>query len=99
MNICGYSEAVDEAILECGGITAIVEAMRYWPNDERVQSFACTALARLAASSNLDIHRKIIDVGGLIALAEARTKHQNDIRVRVPASHALTQLVQLNKFA
>lgn len=94
MNICGYSDLADAALLECGGITAIVQAMRYWPDNERLQCYACTALDRLATTPNKDIHKKIIDVGGLLTLAEARSKHQNDVRVKLPASHAIVALVQ-----
>jgi len=94
MNLCGCSESNDAAILRCGGITALVKAMRDWPHHEQVQCHGCIALDRLASSDDVDISRKIIDVGGLVALAEARTKHQNDIRVRPAAAHALVQLVQ-----
>jgi hypothetical protein len=93
MNICGYSDETDEKVMYSGGISVLVNAMRAWPEDERTQCFACTALAKLAGSPNQTIKKKIIDAGGLIALAEARTKHQNDIRVRKPAAHALTELV------
>jgi len=68
--------------------------MTHLPNNEQVQSCACTALDRLAANPNVAIRKKIIDVGGFVALAQSRTKHQNDVRGRIPADHALIELVQ-----
>jgi hypothetical protein len=92
MNVCRVDN-VGQAIVECGGITAIVQAMQFWPNDERVQSYACKAFDQLATLPNGSIRKKIIDTGGLVAIAEARTKHQNDISVRLPAEHALIALL------
>ena len=94
MNISGRSLEIDKRIMENGGITVLVQAMQNWPQNELVQTYACTALDRLADSQSSSIIKKIIDVGGLVALAEARTRHQHDARVVRPASHALVELVQ-----
>jgi len=94
MNISGRSLAIDKRIMESGGINVLVQAMQQWPQNELVQTYACTALDRLADSPSSAIIMKIIDVGGLVALAEARTRHQHDARVVRPAAHALVELVQ-----
>jgi hypothetical protein len=95
MSVCGV-DAVGDVIQGCGGIAAIVQAMKFWPDDERVQSYACAALHQLATGPNDTMRKKIIDVGGLVAIAEARTKHQNDSSVRTPAENALVTLLSVD---
>jgi hypothetical protein len=91
--ICGYNNATDQKLLECGAIRVIVQVTRHWPENEVLQANACKALDRLASNKDVSIQKKIIDVGGLVALAEARTRHQNDERVYKPATHAILLLV------
>ena len=95
MNVSGYTNETDEKLMNSGAITVLVQAMKAWPDDERLQCSARSALVVLASSPNDAIKKKIIDVGGLVALAEARTKHQNDVRVKMPASHAPSKLVDV----
>ena len=96
--VCEYNDGMnDRKIMEHGGISVLVNAMKHWPENEEVQANACMALDLLAANCDIAIRKKIIDVGGLVILAEARTKHQHDIRISVPAAHAIIELVARDK--
>jgi len=77
-------------VIDGGGISALVRALRQRPNSEAVQSKCSTALGYIAAGDNQTM---VAEAGGIEVVISALRGHPNSVAVLEHAVEALGQLV------
>jgi hypothetical protein len=93
MNLCAHSDEAKLKIVfgEGNAVAQMVDAMKLWVQDEKLQLFACTALRNLSDCKleSDDIKEHIYDVGALGALATAVENHRAHPKIPKRAVDAL----------
>ena len=79
------------ALAQCGGLDAIILAMRVHLSAPDIQQRASTALAQVASIDN-KCRRMVIEIGGIQSLVAAMTMHQDLANLCIRCCTALTTL-------